>query len=38
MKGSDIWHNCLNCSNYPKTMSKSGERCNECKSKVSARN
>jgi hypothetical protein len=39
LKGSDTWHWCKNCSNYPsknyESSSKptSGELCNQCKGK-----
>jgi hypothetical protein len=39
-KGSDTWHFCSNCSNWPgvgyersRSKPRSGELCNECKSK-----
>jgi len=39
-RGSDTWHWCRNCSNWPlhdyeesKTKPTTGELCNECKSK-----
>jgi len=40
-KNSDTWHWCKNCSNYPtgsdvetrRSKPKTGELCNECKSK-----
>jgi len=38
-KGSDIWHWCTNCSNWPKsnfeksTTKPNWELCNECKAK-----
>jgi len=42
-KGSDTWHNCSNCSNWPTsdydvsyTKPTSGERCNECMAKEAA--
>ena len=43
-KGSDTWHWCSNCSKYPTghdmdvsySKPRSGELCNECKSKESA--
>ena len=42
-KGSDTWHWCHNCSNFPKsdydeqsTKPTSGELCNECKDKEKA--
>lgn len=37
--GSDTWHWCRNCSNYPETIASrresrpSGDLCNQCKSK-----
>lgn len=41
--GSDTWHNCSNCSNYPtsgysssSTKPAGGERCNECMAKEKA--
>ena len=42
-KGSDTWHWCRNCSNWPtwdyderSTEPTSGEKCNECRSKDKA--
>lgn len=39
-RGSDTWHFCSNCSNYPKSgyesstsKPSSGEFCDECRSK-----
>lgn len=39
-KGTDTWHFCANCSNYPTSnfdthpsTPSSGEKCNECKAK-----
>jgi hypothetical protein len=38
-KGTDTWHFCKNCSNWPKanyessTKPTSGELCNECRGK-----
>jgi hypothetical protein len=39
-KGSDVWHWCKNCSNWPgypydeqSDKPKSGELCNECRRK-----
>lgn len=40
-KGSDTWHWCKNCSNYPKGLNvdksllrpSNGELCDQCKSK-----
>jgi len=44
-KGSDTWHFCSNCSNWPTsnyeeqyTKPSSGELCNECQSKKAAGN
>lgn len=44
-KGTDTWHFCSNCSNYPTSNydeqtsePTSGEKCNECRSKKSAGN
>ena len=44
-RGNDAWHHCSNCSNWPtvnydEQTSKptTGEFCNECLSKQSARN
>jgi hypothetical protein len=41
--GSDNWHWCRSCSNYPSTIAKSrdtrptsGDLCNQCKSKENA--
>lgn len=41
--GSDTWHWCRNCSNYPSSIAKSqgtrpttGELCNQCRSKQAA--
>ncbi|WP_167976369.1 hypothetical protein [Lentzea indica] len=39
-KGSDTWHFCTNCSQWPTSdyetgTGVSGEKCNECKSKQS---
>ncbi len=38
--GSDTWHWCRNCSNYPSSIAKrretpptTGEKCNQCMSK-----
>ena len=43
--GSDTWHFCSNCSNWPtsgytisSTKPTYGELCNECKGKRAARN
>jgi hypothetical protein len=44
-KGSDTWHWCRNCSNFPTvnverspTKPRSGELCNECQAKERSRN
>jgi len=44
-RGSDTWHFCSNCSNWPTsdyeekyTKPSSGELCNECQSKKAAGN
>lgn len=44
-RGSDTWHFCSNCSNWPQsdyevsyTKPNSGELCNECKAKQDAGN
>lgn len=44
--GTDTWHFCGNCSNYPKgtgtvtqsTKPSSGEFCNECRAKQASAN
>ncbi len=43
--GSDTWHWCQNCSNWPKkdfkeqaTKPSGGDQCNECKSKQKSGN
>lgn len=41
--GTDTWHFCTNCSNWPTAGyttgdGTSGEKCNECKAKKSAGN
>lgn len=42
-RGSDTWHSCRNCSNWPTSnydeqhhKPTTGEMCNECKAKESA--
>ena len=43
-KGSDTWHWCRNCSNWPTSdyveqqAKPSGEQCNECRGKDAAGN
>jgi len=43
LNGSDTWHFCSNCSNWPTTnyttgSGASGEKCNECLAKQRDRN
>jgi len=44
-KGSDTWHFCMNCSQWPTVdydqqynKPATGEQCNECKAKVASGN
>lgn len=42
-RGSDTWHKCSNCSNWPRSdytesANPSGEKCNECRGKISNNN